>query len=138
MGLTASSLALTQYDVEEVQDVMHDAVGRMLNNRENLEVLEDRADILRNEGLSLANTGRRVRRDAQSRHRRLRLAVCLGVAAGSKLRSSATAASRSQLTCSRAAAASASGRTFDVRMLSIVASAASSSHVAYVVSLRRA
>ena len=70
-----------QRDVEEVQGVMHDAVGRLLNNRENLEVLEDRADVLRNEGLSLANTGRRVRRDAQSRHRRLRLAVCLGVAA---------------------------------------------------------
>ena len=32
-----------QREVDEVQGVMHDAVSRMLGNRENLEILEDRA-----------------------------------------------------------------------------------------------
>ena len=64
--------------------------------------------------------------------------VCAGTRDGSKCVSLAVAALRSHSLCCCAAAASASGATFEVRMLSIVASAASSSHVAYVESLRRA
>ena len=63
-------------EVDEVQGVLADAVTRMLGNRESLEVLEDRAEILRSEGLTLAHGSRRVRRDMQSRNRRIKLVLC--------------------------------------------------------------
>lgn len=66
-----------QRDVAEVQGVMQDTVSRMLGNRENLQILEERAEILRSEGLTLAQSSRRVRHDMQSRHRRLQIIFCV-------------------------------------------------------------
>ena len=69
-----------QREVNETCEVMHDSVTAMLANRENLEVLEDRAEFIRTEGLALSQHGRRVNRGMQRNRRRIQLMACLLVA----------------------------------------------------------
>ena len=69
-----------QRDVDEVQGVMHEAVRGMLANRENLEVLEDRAEFMQTEGLRLATHSRFVRREFGRRQWCSKRLICLLVA----------------------------------------------------------
>lgn len=74
---TVDKVLHIQRDVDEVHCVMHEAVRGMLANRENLEVLEDRAEFMQSEGLRLATHSRFVRRGFGRREWCSKRAICL-------------------------------------------------------------